>query len=415
MNNVLLHLHENDSGKKNNFLKLDNFTAGFYIFKLIVQLENEGTEITCGEITLFDDINKNSISVQYAPLNNGTVAYSDCGLLYAYISNYNGPIYINVELENNQYSSAILLIEEVNKTDFNLFDLNDLSETSILKFNNTINNDFFEKISLNQICKYKFDLNGFISGYLVVVKELEIGSNEKDIRIIFNNSINKIEENFILEEGVYYIGYVNAQFNEVNSFEFLLEINNTSGTNIYHNGGSEVTINGGENGDNTITQGFTRILYLTSGESRLDYYWFTNNESASRITNVGTLIALNVNSDVQIKIMAINKNDPSIILQKDYIIKKETNIEAFPIYELQEPIVLSLSDNQNMKIDISLLDVPINWLQYYLWTTSSTNITVDQYGIIKTSNNVEPGDYIITGEYKLNPRVTIKIHLKVIN
>ena len=412
-NDVLLHLHENVLGKKENMLKLDSYDFGMYSFKLIACVNDIEVEIPSGAISIYDDAQKNFIIPQYYPLNNGVVAVSNTDLLYVYINN-NGPIYINVELEFKQYSSVLLIIEKLALDEFDLFNYDALTDVSLIEETNIVYNEFFKKVNLKQDWKFRTFLSGFTQGFLIIAEEFDISNNEKDIRLKIKEPLTTISSDFILEKGIYYIGYIEAQFNFNNFFQIKSIINDTHGISIYQNGGTEVTINKGDNNSNTITQGFTRLLFLTSGESRLDYYWYTNNEKVSRITEVGTLMGLNVTSDTEIKIMAINKLDPSIVVCERYVIKKEENTNVFPILELDEPIIFSLSKDERVQIDISSLDVPINWLQYYEWTSSNNNIKVDQFGRITVENNVHFSTYSIRGDYKLNSRFIIMINITIV-
>lgn len=127
-----------------------------------------------------------------------------------------------------------------------------------------------------------------------------------------------------------------------------------------------------------------------------------------------TIIALAVDEDITIKILAINISDPSIVLEKEFIIKKETNTETTVVLKLEQPIVFDLDVDEVVQIDISSLDVPVNWLQYYSWNSSDSCIKVDKFGRVTVSNNISKGSYEITGNYTLNSRFNVVIEIQIV-
>ena len=83
----------------------------------------------------------------------------------------------------------------------------------------------------------------------------------------------------------------------------------------------------------TITEGFTRNLYLlfdgvpTQYSSRLDYDWYSSNNSVAEVTAYGTVLGLNVEEDTEVTIYAIRKSDPSIIYKRTFTILNDFNEE----------------------------------------------------------------------------------------
>ena len=148
----------------------------------------------------------------------------------------------------------------------------------------------------------------------------------------------------ILNPGTYYIGYsdnfdkVQIQFALRRKVNTDLNIDGTLVTDPARNQGfplgSEVTFNNGSLLGNTITEGFTRNLYLMVEDrlrdpmSRLDYDWYSSNENVAKVTKYGTVLALNVIENTTVTIYAINKDDPSIVYKKDFIILKETKTDT---------------------------------------------------------------------------------------
>ena len=174
--------------------------------------------------------------------------------------------------------------------------------------------------------------------------------------------------------------------------------------------GSEVTINGGAYGGNTLTQGFTRNLYLNPeiapSISRLDYYWYSSDTNVATISQYGTLFAKDGTGNKSIEIIAVYKNNPSIVYKKNFIIKEEIKTEEIIIeYEMTIPInsVTSIElDNQ----------VPYNWIQYYTWSTENSAIaTISSYGTIR---GLGRGQTTFTGIYEYNTRISILVTIYVI-
>ena len=164
---------------------------------------------------------------------------------------------------------------------------------------------------------------------------------------------------------------------------------------------------------NFVTQGFTRLIYFSTEESRLDYFWYTSNEGAARITDYGTVMALGVAQDTTVKIMGVNISNPSLTFVKEFVIKKDLKTyESNPlVYNIQ--LTMGTGTNNITRIILTSLNVSINWLQYYNWTSSSDDLDVDQFGRLYSDPVASGKTYIITGQYSMNPRIKINISVIV--
>lgn len=414
-NNILLHLHKSDENNRfNNFLKLNHINCGVYRFKLIITDENGPVDVPRGAVTIYEDEDKTKVFKNLSIIDDSSTAINQDEQLLVYLNDWFFPIYIDIVLDSNNYLSVELLIETVDENEIDLYDINQLTDINIIELSNCKYSDYIEKIILRQPGRFSINFTGFSNGVFLIIEEFNTQDSEKDYRLIYNISVNDCNNEFILDDGTYYMGYYNSTMNGSTKFKLIRKIHNNTDINIYQNGGTEVSINCGNNNDNTITQGFTRLLFLTSGESRLDYCWYTNNDAVSKVTDVGTLIALNVNNDVIIKVMAISKNDPSIVLQKDFLIKKEENENSEIILKSEKPIIVNYNSTEIVQIDMSALNVPINWIQYYKWESNNSGIKIDKFGRITVSSSALKGDYIITGQYELNSRFKIEINVRVI-
>ena len=282
----------------------------------------------------------------------------------------------------------------------------------------------FEKSVLNNdYAMYK--LNILNSGNFNFIAET---NGLTDIRI-YNNMMNLIYDNekiisptescinATLNDGTY---YVRVSFKNSNSFgdiktkvkRIITNINSDEGImidSIYS--GSEVYLNGGVRGKNTISEGFTRYLFLNPdvapSTSRLEYDWYSSDPSRAEVTQYGTILAINGAGNPQITVMAVYKADKTIIFTKTFTILDEyktyesdpININMTLTVQIGKPTLITLPSN-----------APYNYNQYYTWESNSNNATVSAYGTVigKAIGNVT-----ITGTYKYNKRVKIIITLKV--
>lgn len=246
---------------------------------------------------------------------------------------------------------------------------------------------------------------------------------------LFNSKMSSVQDfetvngnittlNCSLIDGVYYlrISLKNETVSDDISLTIERNLNSVNESNAilidtqYY--GTEVSVNGGIVGANDITEGFTRNLFLNSSVvpsiSRLDYYWYSSDETIASVSNYGTVLAKNGTGNPTIKIIAVYKENKSIILIKELIIKdEELSYDESP---------LDYNDNLNISVGESKVislpsNVPYNYNQYYQWSSSDTTIaTVSSFGTVK---GIKSGTVIITGVYRLNPRVKITIVVNI--
>lgn len=179
----------------------------------------------------------------------------------------------------------------------------------------------------------------------------------------------------------------------------------------YYEDGSEYTINKGVKSANTITEGFTRFLYLkdnTPSHSRLDYIWESSNPDLAMVTTYGTVLALDASKGSTVKITAIYKYDTSIYFEQTFNILEEKSTAPIEIN-----IEMQLSRGEQKVISLPANDVPYNLNQYYIWSLDNEELaTVSMYGTINSKNT---GVVNILGRYKYNQRVFINIKLTIVD
>ncbi len=178
----------------------------------------------------------------------------------------------------------------------------------------------------------------------------------------------------------------------------------------YYSSGSEYLINDGEFHGSTITEGFTRCLYLsenTPSASRLDYDWESSDPNIAMVTAYGTVLALNTEKDYDVTITAIYKYDKSIFFKYTFTILHDTKTTPINV-----EFDMEVNRGTPTLIELPSEKVPYNFNQDYIWSSSNQSIaTVSTYGTIISNTT---GNVIITGKYKYNPRVVIKVNVTIV-
>ena len=421
--NLLTHLHENTNGNFINKLYLQSVNGeGFYKFTITGYDKNNNLIILpSNAIKVYRSGTTDEIINCYSMIDSSVFAENSENMnsLIVYLYDYLG-FYIDICLPTNEYNSLTLNIQKVPENIVDLFELSESQDQNVLNFSGISLGDNLQKMVLKQAGRFELDTNGFSQGQFVVLKVRAIVDDTMVFAepILYDLSLNNQYE-FDMLEGTYYVGYIGTDLNvnlscvltrkvTIYGDSYLDPDPNFVGVN-----GSEVTLNGGLQYSNEITQGFTRVIYLTTGESRLDYYWYSSDENVARITDFGTVVGLNVNNDTSVKIMAVNIEDPSKVFVKEFIIKKDAKtFDSDPIERYGE-IIIDTDVSNEAQIDLSELNVPINWLQYFTWSSSDSDLYVDQFGRIFVDEETIGNTYTITGTYKLNSRVKVYITVKV--
>ena len=157
---------------------------------------------------------------------------------------------------------------------------------------------------------------------------------------------------------------------------------------------------------------FTRIIYLNEplglSGSRLDYYWYSSNESIATVTNYGTVLGRNAG---MVKIMAVLKEDPSKVFVKQFTIIEDDGTGYTPV---ESNYTIKYSDTDNGTFHLELEDVlcPYPWYQYYTWSTyvpcqfEEPSVTNDIWGNYTVSG---PGTFDLTGQFYIYNTVYITV------
>ncbi len=245
--------------------------------------------------------------------------------------------------------------------------------------------------------------------------------------------IDKIDNNNLspvftltIDPGIYYVGFMKNDFNNTainfgvrrivnleKNMEDVLVADPHGGYEL----GSEVTINKKSCNEYTITEGFTRNLYLmvedrtTDSMSRLDYDWYSSNDEYATVTNYGTVLAKAVSSNVDVTIYAILKDDPSVVYYRVFTILNETEDD---IIEIESEMSYDFDDkNGSYKLELNSSNCPFPMIRYYTFNLinySDIAVSIDQWGIVTSLGETQ---VLIVGTYTLNPRVRLYIFLTI--
>ena len=430
--NILNYLHLIDTNTYHCIISFNN-TYGEKLFKFKLDAGNNATYPE-GAIKVYTD----------STLTNPLDRYSVNGITYPATSNAlenelyvflpeEGTYYIEITLPRNDYNSLQFLVSDVDEMSIDY--LNTLAtSTNTSVFSYKTEASYFKKVDISHRSKIKVELNSitgcFSNAKLFIFKlakdsGYDIGVNHYSLTLTLQVSLDFHDDSYtttiILNEGTYYIGYIDNTTCSLNlGLRRIINTNvNMDGTLVadpYPNQGytigSEVLLNNGSYSNYSITEGFTRCIYLMNGNtllepsSRLLYDWYSSDDDVAIVTQYGTVLAKSVTSNTNVTIYAILKDDPSVVYRKTFTILNDTlTYETSPIDIYVDMIVEA---NEYTPIDLSSAVVPINMLQYYTWSISQGG-EIDYWGNIY-ANTTSLGDTLyITGEYLYNPRVIIFI------
>ncbi|HPX83821.1 MAG TPA: hypothetical protein PLR16_00855 [Bacilli bacterium] len=438
-NNVLPHLHEIDNNQFQNQLYYVNSNgAGFYEFKLTGTSLN-GSSITYpnGAIKVYDENSKLAPMDKFSLTgyaNQASTKYND-NRMVVYLPR-NGSFYIDVNMTTNSLSSLYLDITSVDLQELDLFGLSASTSQSISIFNETTKGDYFECLDIKQTGK--FTVSASYSGnqtndiLFVLTRQLYNSSSDTyslDTKIIelMDTDNDSYTGTLTLEKGVYYVGYFNKH--DVSNFSVTFNRLVTQyGEQVLVTDPDCDTLCGSQiriiemNQTNKsyrgtfITKDFTRLIYpdynFGVSASRLDYYWYSNDETKATVTPYGTVFGRGLGT---VKIMAVLKSDPSKVFIKEFTIINDTGSDPLVVNSTYK-VKYSELTNGKFHFNLEKTNCPYPWLQYYNWSLDTTChnsgiiASMDDWGEITVDG---PGCFTLTGAYCLNSRVTVVVHVVV--
>lgn len=410
--NVLNHMHDSH----NEFIYNDNFDRIVEI-KLNVT-STEELNLPEGAISVTDK-NGNIISKFYNSITD--LAYSKEGQnsIIVYLSK-NTDYIININLDIENLNFAILSIDMIHSFTFDSFK-ND--NHTFIDADYSLG-DYILRAYPTQHGKYgiklTYDGDELCDANMVIITET-IGENyqptytiEYSDLSIYDSGFDAASKEFTYNPNkTYYVGVFGGNILEHIKVEFYRKIKNTQNLIVTdpssgYECGSEVTLNNGLYLGDTLTEGYTRCLFFENGapsNSRLDYYWYSSNEDILDVSIYGTVLAYNVNMDMQVCINAVYKYDTSIVYQI-YLTVKDEEITT-PKY-LEYDIDLRVGDIYQIEADSRW---PSTTLQNFTWTSSDSSLAlVSIWGTIRPQ---AVGNVIIQGHYLLNERYYIILRINI--
>ena len=420
-NDVLLNTYNNIS----EYVYTNNQGPGVYRFKL------NGTTIDETSITY----PSNSL-VLYTNSTRSIEAnklYFDEDEILVYLPS-NGAYYLNINLNEANYSSLFISVDSIEKN--NIDYINGLTSVSFnILFENKNSLYHYEEVTIKQKSEVQLDIitNGTITDSIPVYVYSRIYDDvTKKYNLVetFIGEITPIDRapvyTLVLEAGTYYFGYKNNEDNvninfalrrmvdyNMNMEGILVADPDSTGYDL----GTEVLINEGECDEYTITEGFTRNIYLMVEDrlrdpmSRLDYDWYSSNESVATVTNYGTVLAMPVTENTSVTIYAVLKADPKIVYYRTFTVLNDEE-------ENLEEIILNMSysyvaENGTYQLELTNINCPYPMIQYYSWNiinNSEETVTMNYWGQISSTGTCT---VLIEGTYNLNTRVRLYITLTI--
>ena len=435
--NILSGLHLTENNMYHARLKYTNYNgAGFYKFTL-----NAGASAIypVNAIQVYTDANRTNLLSMYSLSELDIFAQSNENenIMYIYLPE-NGTYYIDVTLPLSSYSTLTFNIQSIEVNNINYWN----SLTSIgfdVLFENVNTQSCFEEVTISHRSEIQLDIisSGTIYNDIKVyvfekVRDpgYEPGINYYYIETVYIDEITSINRSpiftIVLDPGTYYFGYAENEDNANINFALrrMVDYNmNMQGILVadpYYTGydlGTEVLLNEGECNEYTITEGFTRNIYLMVEDrlndpmSRLDYNWYSSNESVVTVTNYGTVLAMPVDSDTSVTIYAVLKIDPSIVYYKTFTILNDLEED---LIEIELDMTYSYSEeNGYYQLELNSTNCPYPMIQYYSWNIineSEETVTMNYWGQISSTGTCT---VLIVGTYNLNSRVRLYITLTI--
>lgn len=283
---------------------------------------------------------------------------------------------------------------------------------------NLVDGNMMPVASYNNKDYYKCSYCRYVAPFSSIVSQNYIPDNSYNAS--YHYIVNNIEgfEYRMLEEHEY--GY-NVDVAYCTHCNYSISMDNIIVTDpdYYTNCGSQINVyendipaNERSYRENTIVQGFTRLLYFATSIapslSRLDYIWTSSDNSIATVSIYGTVTALEVSEPTSVIISAKHKTSDVILYKKLWIVP-DSNEELMIInYDIQmnsdEAFIFVLDEK-----------APTQSIQNYNWRIpcqedESAGVTISQWGTITA---IAPGIMYIEGIYKLNSNIIISIKVTV--
>lgn len=431
-----LHEHLNDLMAHGYYINYQN--AGFYEVELYAEnSDGQIYDLPYGTITIKDN-NDEYIINKYEFDEFSTVAKNSDGnnsiIVYLPRSGY---FYFHISLPLDNYTNLKIRIKPIENESINLFELPENTNDELDLITSSQNSDYIKRINLNQTGKFTIKFENSVEpndDLLFVIAKLNYNSvtQRYSLETILAELTDNLSSQYDLklEEGIYYIGYFNNDINNIINVKLERIITQSGSAPLITDPdhitdcGSQVNIyekallpsDRSYRGTNIVI-GFTRVIYIdyhyVNQYSREDYYWYSSNDSIATVSQHGTVFGKSVGT---VKIMAVNKDDPSIVFVKQFTVIRDTKTYSEVIYsEFSDTHKLS---NGEYQLGLDVQNSPYPMAQYYSWRVVSksstiTSVSIDSWGNVTI---VGTGNIVIEGyDYRYNENYGVRINLTVTN
>ncbi len=431
-----------DIYSSNYYYFISSKESAIFQFKIIgTKLDGNSIEFPANAVSIYLDedrttvLNKIGTSLYNDPAcnkagENSFIAYLSSGSYY----------YIDINIPTDNLISLNLVIELFDIENLNLFNMVE-NENTILEIIQTHKSgDYFKMFDLYQSGSFCINVN--YDGQLnqdfifILAKRVYNETTKKySVQTIkfehVNSSNDSIFYNLNLRDGQYYIGFINKQDNDNFTVSITRRITQFGSEHLIADPedinlcGSQIKIlemNESNKSylENYITVGFTRLIYLDETDfddlSRLEYLWYSSNESIAKVTNYGTVLGV---SQGIVKIMAVHKDDCSIVYVKEFeVIEDNSNnhdeIEVTSNYSIK----YSETNNGTFHLQLEKTNCPYPMYQSYSWEQYIYNESIGMDATVLGNCNFHvtgPGNFTIIGTYDVDPRIKIIINVIILD
>lgn len=434
------HLHPTDATSSGNTAVFHNEDGGAGYYRITVNATRlDGTTVSYpeGSICVKDTNNINNIYKYNLTDENMLEAINTEGVnnLYAYFES-NGYFYIHIDLPNAEYTSIVLSISRI--TDTYEITLADKMQQNFIEtlIDENQKGDYVKAFTVDRLGYFIINFNATYSHvstvkYVIFKEEYNPETYKYVITTEMIGELN-ISDNYqsrgvILTPGKYYIGYFGNQYEarihvDINRDYYEGEPENylllDPGSGYAY--GSEVRFNNGAYNNNTITEGFTRIIYINSnvenqGTSRLKYEFYSSNESIATVSIYGTILAKSVGSDQEVTIYAVSKASPWHVYKITIIVKDDTSNQTRDLYSKVNHTYSFAETDGYFQFHLTDADCPYPHYLDYMWSfriiEGDVTASIDYFGRVTVSG---PCTIELEGFYFTNMNIYVHITIHIV-
>lgn len=433
------HLHPSDIGISESTAVFHNEDGGAGYYKISLdatRLDGMPVNYSAGTIVVKDASNINNIYKYNLSEEKYLEAINSDGVnsLYVYF-NGNGYFYVHVNLENAEYASAALSISKAEGShEIVLKDKMLESFNDALFIENQVG-DFAQAFTIDRLGCFDivFTATSVANSTIECVVIKEIYDEERYTytttmqgSIILNNAEGTVMSGLALSEGKYYLCYFDNKYGATITADLRRKCNVVENQNYLlvdpgsgYECGSEVRFNNGAYNNKTITEGFTRMIYINPdvanyGTSRLKYQFYSSKPVFATVSIYGTILAKSVQSDQEVTIYAVSKESPNVVAKINITVKKDTRTEDLHIYSNVKREYSYAETDGIFQFVLKDADCPYPRFQDYLWNLQvvegDATARISLFGQVVASG---PCTLELIGLYITNTKVYVHITIQI--